>query len=238
MIVIRSVKLLHLLIALLVLPACTIGDLDDPTAKAKKITGLRKEGSAEFQKYLDSEFANLDALKHAEELLKEATAVGSNSCPSCFLEHAFYLSVLGHHYRFLREDLEEEAERADLRVEANGFLGEAQDYEDQMMEYFEDSNRDYRVFFRSSRVVDPVWYLRVAVHYQFMEQYDSALRYLDNFETSARNMLTESQKKEVERLRRQLQDKSHRRIEDPRRGDRQRRRDLERYRPRDRWQDD
>ena len=70
MIAIRSVKLFHLWIALLVLPACTIGDLDDPTAKAKKITGLRKEGSAEFQMYLDSELANLDAQKPDELLLK------------------------------------------------------------------------------------------------------------------------------------------------------------------------
>ena len=233
-IAIRSLSVRACVLALvgLVLSSCSIGRGMTATDIAKMITSLRKEGSREMERYLDSEAVDLEALESAVELLRESTEVGSTMCPSCFLEHATYLSMLGHHYRYLRNDFLEEAERSDSRSEVEDLRAEAEEYRERMVRNFRHSNKSYRTYFRSSRAVDPVYYLRVAIHYQAMEEWDAALRHLEVFEEEAGNLLSVHQKRDVKNLKRELSDKSKREIERPRDWDRWN--DTELRMPRDR----
>ena len=216
---------LGLLVTLVALLSSCSTPFRDMTAteRAKEITRLRKEGKVLMSRYLDSELVDLVSLEKTVDLLEKSTEVGSTNCPSCFLEYATYLSMLGHHYRFLYSDLEEAAEQADSRGEAEELTAEAEEYRERMVRYFRESNKSYRTYFRSARAVDPVFFLRVAKHYQFMEEWDAALRHLEIFEDEARNLLSTRQKREVKTLKRQVYDKS--------------KRDLERPRDRDLWRD-
>jgi hypothetical protein len=235
MIAIRSitVRVCGLLLVALLMPSCATNYGTDPQDVARTITKLRREGKREMERYLDSELVDLAALEKATGMLEKSTEVGSQACPSCYLEHATYLSMLGHHYRYLLLDLLEEAEQSESRTEVAELRAEADEYRERMVRYFRESNKSYRTYFRSSRAVDPVFYLRVAIHYQAMEEWDAALRHLEIFEEEGRNLLSIRQKRDVADLKRKLRDNSKREIELPRQREFDRRRETERRRPHD-----
>ena len=187
------------------LPGC--GALDpkemSEIERARKIAELREKASDQWDIFV-TDPTNYEALKEFAQLHEETTKIAPGTCPRCFLRYAFAARSVGNYWRGLAEDIANDLDDSDvpdpqLDEQFNEYITNAK-------ESYVKSNRAFDVFFRQAGP-DPGRvnaYFAMVDNYAGLEDYSSALYYLDLFEQRL-DPKDQANQREVEKIRQGLQ---------------------------------
>lgn len=187
---------------LVLLPGCVGSTKLNEIEKARLVNQKRKEARDVLVRIKADGARDLQLLERYVQLHQETTEILPSTCPRCWAAYGESLSMIGFYYWYIYEDVLDDIERAspeDLaRLEA-----EAVEYEEEWRHQFTISNQAYEAHFRDPtvRAVHPYTYERVMRHHELMEDFQSALYYLQRC-IDSHPRLNDMGRKKYEKLRR------------------------------------
>ena len=176
----------------------------DEIERARTIADLRKKADDAWGRFV-ADPEDYESLDEFANLHEETTTIAPRSCPRCFFNFGLAVRRVGNYWRGLAQDAArdlDDAETPDPAREA-----EFDQYLQNAKEAYVKSNRAFTVFLRQSgpdRARRARAYFQMIDNYVGLEDYSSALHYLEIFEQSLEPENTASRKAIVD-IRQELQ---------------------------------